>query len=61
MSKITNYFRDIRGEFSQITWPNRQTALRLTLTVIAFSAVFAVFLGAVDYLFGEIVRKLIAS
>lgn len=61
MRKIINYFRDIRGEFSQITWPDRQTALRLTAAVVIFSAIFAGFLGAVDYFFEMGVRKLIFS
>lgn len=61
MSKITTYFRDLRHEFAQITWPDRRTAIRLTLIVVIFSAVFAVFLGGIDYLFGEGVRYLILS
>lgn len=61
MTRILRYFRDIRSEFSQITWPDRRTAIRLAIVVIIFSAVFAAFLGGVDYLFGEGVRKLILS
>jgi preprotein translocase subunit SecE len=61
MKKTTTYFRDLKAEFSQITWPDRKTAIRLTAVVIIFSAAFAAFLGAVDYLFGEGVRKLILS
>lgn len=59
MSKIFTYFRDLKAEFSQITWPDRRTAVRLTVVVIIFSAVFAVFLGGIDYLFGEAIRKLL--
>lgn len=61
MSKATTYFRDLKAEFTQITWPDRRTAVRLTITVIIFSAIFAAFLGGIDYLFGEGVRKLILS
>ncbi len=61
MNKISSYFRDVRGEFSQITWPARNEALRLTGMVILFSAVFAVFLGTIDYLFGEVVKTIIFS
>ena len=59
MSKITSYFRDVRSEFGQITWPSRQAAVRLTVVVVIFSAIFAAFLGAVDYVFGAAVRALI--
>ncbi len=61
MRSIINYFRDIRGEFSKITWPDRQTAFRLTLAVVIYSAIFAAFLGGLDYVFGEAIRKLIIS
>lgn len=59
MNKIAGYFRDVRSEFGQITWPSRAAAVRLTIVVIVFSAVFAAFLGAVDYAFGEAIRALI--
>ncbi len=61
MSKIINYFKDIRSEFFQITWPARAVAIRLTLVVVVFSAVVAAFLGLVDYGFGEAIRKFILS
>lgn len=59
MSKISNFVRGTRAEFSQITWPPRSEAFRLTLMVILFTAVFAVFLGVVDYLFGEAIKTII--
>lgn len=59
MSKITSYFRDVRGEFSQVTWPPRNEALRLTIVVVLFAIGFAIFLGAIDYLFGEAIRSLL--
>ena len=61
MSKITSYFKGIRAEFTQITWPDRATAIRLTIVVVVFSAIFAAFLGVIDYLFGEAIRVLILS
>lgn len=61
MQKITAYIKDIRAEFFHITWPDRATAIRLTLIVVVFTAAVAVFLGGVDYLFGEAVRKFIIN
>lgn len=61
MSKITAYIKGVRSELTQITWPDRATAIRLTLIVVVFTAIFAAFLGGVDYLFGEAVRKFILS
>jgi len=59
MNKITAYVRETRGEFSKITWPARNEAVRLTLMVVLFTAIFAVFLGAVDYAFGEVVKTIL--
>lgn len=59
MNKINGFFRGIRAEFTQITWPARNEAIRLTIMVVLFSAVFAVFLGVVDYAFGEAIKSLI--
>jgi preprotein translocase SecE subunit len=61
MKKITGFIRDIRAEFTHITWPVRNEALRLTILVIVFSAIFALFLGAVDYFFSEGLRSFILS
>ncbi len=49
MSKIFQYFRDVRSEVSKVIWPSRQDAIRYTLTVIVFSLVLAAILGAADF------------
>jgi preprotein translocase SecE subunit len=59
MNKIRTFVRETRAEFSQITWPPRNEAIRLTFMVVLFSAVFAVFLGAIDYFFGEAIKSVI--
>lgn len=56
------YFRETRGELRRVTWPTREESQRLTLVVIGVTIVFAVFLGALDFVFstlvGEIIRLL---
>jgi preprotein translocase subunit SecE len=49
MSKIIQFFRDVRSEISKVVWPTRQEAIRYTITVIVFSVVLAAILGAADY------------
>ena len=43
---------EIVAELRRVTWPTRQEAMRLTLMVIAVSAVIGAFLGAADIVYG---------
>ncbi|MBW4062078.1 preprotein translocase subunit SecE [Candidatus Saccharibacteria bacterium] len=54
-----NYFAASRAELIKVSWPNRRQTLRLTLTVIVFSVVFAAVLGAVDFAFSALIQKLV--
>ncbi len=63
MSKIseftentTQYAKDIEAEAKRITWPSRPEAVKSTLAVVVISAVFAGFLGIVDFTFSYVVR-----
>lgn len=46
---IVQFFRDVRAELSKVIWPSRRDTIRYTITVIAFSIVLAVILGAADF------------
>ena len=41
------FFGEIYSELSKVTWPDRQTAWRLTMLVIGVAAVMGVFLGLI--------------
>lgn len=56
MNRLITYLRDARAELGQVTWPTRQTAIRLSITVLALTAVLAAFLGAFDVLFAYLLR-----
>jgi preprotein translocase subunit SecE len=59
MKPIINYFAASRAELSKVVWPNRAQTIRLTFLVIAFSLVFALILGGLDWVFSTILQKLI--
>jgi preprotein translocase subunit SecE len=42
---------EVKAEFSKVVWPTRQEAINLTIVVIVFSLIVALYLGALDYLF----------
>lgn len=56
---IARYLRETRGEMRKVTWPTREEAWRLTWIVMAFTAVFALFLGLLDYLWSTVLQELI--
>ncbi len=49
MSKIIQFFRDVRAEMGKVIWPSRQDTIRYTATVIGFSLAMAFVLGAADF------------
>lgn len=49
MSKIFQFFRDVRAEMGKVIWPSRRDTIRYTVTVIGFSLAMAAILGAADF------------
>ncbi len=47
-NKLTNFVKDVRAEFSKVSWPTREDLVSSTGVVLVFSAVFAVFIGMFD-------------
>ena len=50
-SSIVNYFKNSLGELTQIVWPTKNQAVRLTIIVLIISFTAAFTLGLLDYLF----------
>jgi len=53
MSKITEYFKETRGELKHVIWPTRSQTLYYTLIVIVLSVVVAYYLGVFDFIFSK--------
>lgn len=49
MSRVFQFFRDVKAELFKVVWPTRQETIRYTVTVIVFSLVIASILGAADF------------
>jgi preprotein translocase subunit SecE len=58
-NSLMRYLRETRGELRKVTWPTRDEAMRLTAIVLAFTAVFAIFLGLVDLGWSTILEQLV--
>lgn len=53
---LFRYFSTAVGELRKVSWPSRTEAWQKTQVVIAFSFIFAVFLGTVDYLLSSLIQ-----
>lgn len=56
---LARYARETRGEMRKVTWPTREDATRLTLIVLGFTTVFALFLGFLDFGWSRLVALII--
>jgi len=51
MQKIVNFFKEVRAEFKQISWPKRESIIQSTIVVISISIIVSLILGGFDYIF----------
>lgn len=56
---LVRYVRETRGELRKVTWPTRQESQRLTAIVLGVTAVMAIFLGLLDFLFSNSIQALV--
>jgi preprotein translocase subunit SecE len=48
---LVRTFREVRSEMKKVVWPTREETTRLTIVVIALSAVISAILAAADFIF----------
>ena len=58
--RVTEYLKDTRGELRKTSWPTREQATNLTLIVLAVTAAMAAFLGALDFVFAQLIRLIVS-
>ena len=56
---VTRYLRETRGEMRKVTWPTNEEAWRLTGIVLAFTLVFSLFLGSLDWIWSTMVEWIV--
>lgn len=59
MKKITRYIKSSVDELKRVIWPTRKQATILTVVVLAFTAVVALYLAFFDYIFRLGLERLI--
>lgn len=59
MEQVVKFLKEVRGEFGKVVWPSREEAIKLTLIVIGTAALCGIFISGLDYLFSNLVERLI--
>jgi preprotein translocase subunit SecE len=58
---LVRYIKETRAELAKVTWPTRQEGIRLTLVVLAVTAVAAVVLFGVDSIFSYLIALIVQA
>lgn len=56
MKKVVTFISEVKSELVKVTWPKRDEVIRLTLVVMAISAIVAGFVGVLDFLFTKLLE-----
>jgi preprotein translocase subunit SecE len=59
ITRIRDYFRELRAESEKVTWPTRDQVLATTAVVLACVAAFTFYFWIVDLIVGRAVKALI--
>ena len=59
MFKPITYLKEVRNEMKHVSWPTRKQALVFTLITIVIAVLTAVYLGALDFVFTEIISGVV--
>jgi len=57
--KINLFFREVLVEMKRVSWLSQKDVLRYTLIVLGITIVVAAFLGGLDFLFTEIIKRFV--
>ncbi len=59
IKKIGAYFKNSFEELKKVQWPNRKLSINYTFSVIIFSVIFSLILTGLDWVFSELVKKVL--
>jgi preprotein translocase subunit SecE len=59
MTSFITYLKNVRGELAHVVWPTRRQAIQHTILVIVISALVALAIAGLDYLFTGVVDRAI--
>ncbi len=57
---MIKFITEVRTELLKVTWPTRAETIKLTLIVVGISLIVGIYLGALDFLFTEMLKFLVS-
>jgi len=57
--RIGLYLNEVKGELKKVTWPSRNDLYKTTIAVVISSITFGLYLFIVDWVFSEIIQRVI--
>ncbi len=57
--KPVQFIQEVKSEMSKVVWPSRQQAIKLTVVVVVLSIIVGLYAGGLDFLFTNIMNKLL--
>jgi len=57
--KIITFLKEVKIEMGKVNWPAKREVFKNTLIVLGVSLALAIFLGGLDFLFTNLLNKLI--
>lgn len=58
-NKLTKFIGEVKSELKKVSWSTRRELLSATSMVIMVTALLAVFIGGIDFLFSKALRLVI--
>jgi preprotein translocase subunit SecE len=59
LKKIGTFLSEVKTELKKVNWPTFKETVRYTLIVIFVSVLVAIFLGGLDWIYLNLIRKII--
>jgi len=56
MPKAFVFLKEVKAELEKVVWPTREETIRLTVIVIVISVIASLYVGAIDFLFTNIIN-----
>ena len=54
-----NFFKEVKSELKQVTWPTKQEVTRMTTAVVIISLVAGIYLGLLDFGFTKLIELIV--
>jgi preprotein translocase subunit SecE len=59
MSKVGNFFGQVKTEMQKVAWPSKDELISSTVVVIISTLILGIFIGACDLVFSRVINTLL--